>query len=291
MFSSGMRVASPRPRPRGPRASRRAGASQLLARALAALVASSRVLAALRRRLGALGGRREPIDHGGSAASRPGAAGGLALAALRSGRGSSRSSRRSSTRSLGALLARPPRARCAPCSPPASTRSRTMDSTSRPDVAHLGELADASTLTKGAPASRARRRAISVFPTPVGPIMMMLLGRISSRSSSSTCWRRQRLRSAMATAFLASFCPTMYLSSSATICARRELLEPGLLLRRRRRLPGSGDARLGPPASGSSGADVVGHRSRRADPLLGTSSPAVPCVIRPSMPSRSAPAR
>jgi hypothetical protein len=60
---------------------------------------------------------------------------------------------------------------------------------------------DASTLTKGAAASLASRRAISVFPTPVGPIMMMLLGTIS----------------AMATAFLAASCPTMYLSSSATI--------------------------------------------------------------------------
>ena len=29
-------------------------------------------------------------------------------------------------------------------------------------------------LRNGAPASRASRRAISVFPTPVGPIMMML---------------------------------------------------------------------------------------------------------------------
>src|SRR5690606_15998860 len=47
-------------------------------------------------------------------------------------------------------------------------------------------------------------------------IMMMLLGTISSRSSSSTRCRRQRLRRAMATAFLAASCPTMYLSSSAT---------------------------------------------------------------------------
>ena len=60
---------------------------------------------------------------------------------------------------------------------------------------------------KGAWASLARRRAISVLPTPVGPIMMMFLGAISSRSSSGTCWRRQRLRSAMATARLASRLP------------------------------------------------------------------------------------
>src|SRR5687768_6040504 len=69
----------------------------------------------------------------------------------------------------------------------------------------------------GASARRARRRAISVLPTPVGPIMRMFFGVISPRSFSSTCWRRQRLRSAMATARLASPWPTMCLSSSETI--------------------------------------------------------------------------
>src|SRR5690606_19051502 len=70
---------------------------------------------------------------------------------------------------------------------------------------------------KGASASFARRRAISVLPTPVGPIMRMFLGVISGRSAASTCWRRQRLRSAMATARLASAWPTMWRSSSETI--------------------------------------------------------------------------
>src|ERR1700756_458973 len=70
---------------------------------------------------------------------------------------------------------------------------------------------------KGAPASLARRRAISVLPTPVGPIMRMFLGVISWRSGSATCWRRQRLRKAMATARLALPWPTTCLSSSATI--------------------------------------------------------------------------
>src|SRR3990167_7591661 len=70
---------------------------------------------------------------------------------------------------------------------------------------------------KGASASRARRRAISVLPTPVGPIMRMFLGVISGRSFSSTCWRRQRLRKAMATARLAPFWPMMKRSSSETI--------------------------------------------------------------------------
>ena len=62
---------------------------------------------------------------------------------------------------------------------------------------------------KGAWASLARRLAISVLPTPVGPIMMMFFGAISSRSSSGTWVRRQRLRSAIATARFASRWPTM----------------------------------------------------------------------------------
>ena len=96
-----------------------------------------------------------------------------------------------------------------------STRSRTMDSTSRPTYP-ISVNFEASTLMKGAPASRDSRRAISVFPTPVGPIMMILLGRISSRRSGSTFCLLHRFRSAIATAFFASSCPTMYLSSSST---------------------------------------------------------------------------
>src|SRR5690606_20388224 len=69
----------------------------------------------------------------------------------------------------------------------------------------------------GALASRARRRAISVLPTPVGPIIRMFLGVISLRSSGATRERRQRLRSAMATARLAASWPMMCLSSSCTI--------------------------------------------------------------------------
>src|SRR6187549_3105654 len=70
---------------------------------------------------------------------------------------------------------------------------------------------------KGASARRARRRAISVLPTPVGPIMRIFFGVISWRRGSATCWRRQRLRSAMATARLALPWPTTCLSSSETI--------------------------------------------------------------------------
>lgn len=67
----------------------------------------------------------------------------------------------------------------------------------------------ASTLMKGAPIILAIRRAISVLPTPVGPIIRMFLGVISSRSAPGTCWRRQRLRIATAVAFLASAWPMM----------------------------------------------------------------------------------
>src|SRR5690606_40859413 len=69
----------------------------------------------------------------------------------------------------------------------------------------------------GALASLARRRAISVLPTPVGPIIRMFLGTISWRRGSATCWRRQRLRRATATERLARSWPTICLSSSETI--------------------------------------------------------------------------
>ncbi len=75
----------------------------------------------------------------------------------------------------------------------------------------------ASIFRKGEEVSLARRREISVLPTPVGPIMRMFLGAISSARSGGSLRRRKRLRRAMATAFLAAFWPMMYLSSSATI--------------------------------------------------------------------------
>src|SRR5690606_12300470 len=70
---------------------------------------------------------------------------------------------------------------------------------------------------KGALASLARRRAISVLPTPVGPIIRMFFGVTSWRSSAGSCMRRQRLRRAMATARLASSWPMMWRLSSWTI--------------------------------------------------------------------------
>src|SRR5690242_9206741 len=106
-----------------------------------------------------------------------------------------------------------------------STRSRTMVSTSRPTYPTSVNFV-ASTLMKGASARRARRRAISVLPTPVGPIMRMFFGVISCRSGSPTCCRRQRFLSAMATARLARSWPTMCLSSSWTIsCGVMEDIE------------------------------------------------------------------
>ena len=75
----------------------------------------------------------------------------------------------------------------------------------------------ASIFIKGALAKRAKRLAISVLPTPVGPIINIFFGVISSRNSSATRILRQRLRNAMATERLALDWPIMCLSSSLTI--------------------------------------------------------------------------
>ena len=60
----------------------------------------------------------------------------------------------------------------------------------------------------------------------------MFFGVISCRSGSGTCWRRQRLRSAIATARLAASCPTMCLSSSETISSGVMCDDIGWLARR-----------------------------------------------------------
>jgi hypothetical protein len=98
-----------------------------------------------------------------------------------------------------------------------SSKSRIIDSTSRPWYPTSVYFV-ASTLMNGAFVSPASRRAISVFPTPVGPIIRMFFGLTSCRSDSPSCCRRHRFRIATATARFASAWPTMYLSSSATIC-------------------------------------------------------------------------
>ena len=96
-----------------------------------------------------------------------------------------------------------------------STRSRMIWSTSFPWKPTSVNLV-ASTLMNGAWDSLAMRRAISVLPQPVGPIMRMFLGITSLRSSSLSWCLRQRLRRAIATARLASFCPTINLFSWST---------------------------------------------------------------------------
>lgn len=60
------------------------------------------------------------------------------------------------------------------------------------------------TLMKGASASFARRLAISVFPQPVGPIIKMFFGTMSSLRGLAILCLRQRLRRATATARFAS---------------------------------------------------------------------------------------
>ena len=97
-----------------------------------------------------------------------------------------------------------------------SVKSRIIDSTSLPTYPTSVNF-EASTFTKGAAASLESLLEISVLPTPVGPIKIILLGRISSRRTSSICCLRHRFLNAIATARLASVCPMIYLSSSSTI--------------------------------------------------------------------------
>ena len=85
-----------------------------------------------------------------------------------------------------------------------SIKSLTMDSTSLPTYPTSVNLL-ASTLINGAFASDASLRAISVFPTPVDPIIIILLGIISSLNFPSTCCLLHLFRRAIATDFLALF--------------------------------------------------------------------------------------
>src|SRR5450755_1170744 len=88
----------------------------------------------------------------------------------------------------------------------------------------------------------------------------MFFGSTSSRSLSSSCSRRQRLRSAMATARLASFWPTMKRSSSETISRG----EKSVNLSTRLRLQGfDRDITVGVDA------DVCGDIERLAHDLFG----------------------
>mmetsp|Transcript_15095 Transcript_15095/g.30528 ORF Transcript_15095/g.30528 Transcript_15095/m.30528 type:complete len:204 (-) Transcript_15095:37-648(-) len=122
-----------------------------------------------------------------------------------------------------------------------STKSRMIWSTSLPTKPTSVNLV-ASTLMNGARASLASRRATSVFPQPVGPIIKMFFGDISSLSGDATRCLRQRLRIATATARLASGCPMMYRSSCSTISFGRSAFSSAT----------SADSSSGAAAAGSS---------------------------------------
>mmetsp|Transcript_9899 Transcript_9899/g.17474 ORF Transcript_9899/g.17474 Transcript_9899/m.17474 type:complete len:236 (-) Transcript_9899:504-1211(-) len=100
------------------------------------------------------------------------------------------------------------RLRCLVMTTAASARSRTIWSTSRPWNPTSVNLV-ASTFTKGALQSFAIRRAISVLPQPVGPIIKMFLGTTSFRRSLVSCWRRHLFLRAIAIALLALAWPTI----------------------------------------------------------------------------------
>ena len=68
------------------------------------------------------------------------------------------------------------------------------------------------------------RRATSVLPQPVGPIMRTFRGVTSLRREGGSCRRRHRLRIAMATARFAADWPTMWRLSSATTSVGRRLM-------------------------------------------------------------------
>src|ERR1700754_3741685 len=121
----------------------------------------------------------------------------------------------------------------------------------------------------GAPASRASRREISVLPTPVGPIIRMFFGSTSSRSEPVSCSRRQRLRSAIATARLASAWPTMKRSSSDTISRGEKSVivayhqKCGAALRRDHPIPAKAGLFIGPDRPGI-GRIGIGDDTRRS---------------------------
>src|ERR1700738_876192 len=122
----------------------------------------------------------------------------------------------------------------------------------------------------GAPASFASRRAISVLPTPVGPIIRIFFGSTSSRREPVSCSRRQRLRSAIETARLASVWPTMKRSSSETISRGEKLvIGPGLVGMLRRQARSAAGQRLDGHIAIGVDADVGGDIERAADDGLG----------------------
>ena len=97
-----------------------------------------------------------------------------------------------------------------------STKSLIICSTSLPTYPTSVNFV-ASTFKKGAWANLASLLAISVFPTPVGPIIKMFFGRTSSLNPSSICCLLHLFLKATATDLLALFWPTINLSNSETI--------------------------------------------------------------------------
>ena len=97
-----------------------------------------------------------------------------------------------------------------------STRSLTIDSTSLPTYPTSVNL-DASILINGAFDNLASLLAISVLPTPVGPIIRIFFGDISSFKKDETFCLLHLFLKAIETAFFASDWPIIYLSSSETV--------------------------------------------------------------------------
>ena len=97
-----------------------------------------------------------------------------------------------------------------------SIKSLTICSTSLPTYPTSVNLV-ASTLTKGASANFESLLEISVFPTPVGPIISIFFGKTSFFISPFKACLLHLFLNATATAFFALFCPTTKRSNSETI--------------------------------------------------------------------------
>ena len=97
-----------------------------------------------------------------------------------------------------------------------SIKSLTICSTSLPTYPTSVNLV-ASTFTNGASASLDSLLDISVFPTPVGPIIKIFFGKTSFFISPFRACLLHLFLKATATALFALFCPTTNLSNSDTI--------------------------------------------------------------------------
>ena len=107
-------------------------------------------------------------------------------------------------------------------------KSRIMDSTSLPTKPTSVYLL-ASTFTNGRRIIVESRLAISVFPTPVLPIIRIFLGITSFCNSGVSCILLYLFRKATAIVFFAFFCPITYLSKNRTISFGVRLVDTVLL--------------------------------------------------------------